>query len=662
MPTPGRITIAFKALLQLGISQLSLYGLYRFGLRTGHFQRLTDRDQVRLLKRSASAKFHPVSTIPAVTDLLEVLGESGRVQVLRQADEVVDGNCHLFAGDLTPLKLTFEQPLQPWSLYEKDPSLYTSLYGSIPDVKFIWEPARFGWAYLLGRAYHLSGDERYSHTFWDLTEQFLDANPPCLGPHWVSAQEVALRLMAFAWSLQVFSASPRSTPACTDRLVLAIVQHATRIPPTLVYARSQANNHLLSEAAGLFTAGLALPDHPQAARWRKLGWKWLNHAFQHQIDAYGEYTQHSTNYQRLMLQIALWIKPIARQHGFYFSRRTSETLALATHWLFSLLDPVSGSVPNLGANDGALIFPFSASPFADHRPVLQAAARSFMDYQLPAGSWDEMSLWFGFPASTRYFQPPRYLGDCLVGKDSWGYLRTVRYKSRPSHADQLHLDLWWRGLNITRDAGTYLYNVPSPWDNSLTHTSVHNTISVDGREQMNHVGRFLYLDWASGGQKHPIEADERILQRTIAWHTGYRRLGLRHERAVTVFNDEHWEVEDYLLFIRYHHPARTFRLHWLLPDWNWQLDERTSGFNLQLESPLGWISLQLSADQPQASLALVRAGQLIHGRSSPAPTGGWFSPTYGNKIPALSCSLELTSEIDVKFISTFTFPSSSSTI
>jgi len=28
---------------------------------------------------------------------------------------------------------------------------------------------------------------------------------------------------------------------------------------------------------------------------------------------------------------------------------------------------------------------------------------------------------------------------------------------RPFQSDQLHVDLWWHGLNLARDAGTYLY-------------------------------------------------------------------------------------------------------------------------------------------------------------------------------------------------------------
>ena len=55
---------------------------------------------------------------------------------------------------------------------------------------------------------------------------------------------------------------------------------------------------------------------------------------------------------------------------------------------------------------------------------------------------------------------------------------------------------WAFTLGRALSAGTYLYNVDAPWDNALTHTAVHNTVSVDGSEQMRRVSRFLYLDWA----------------------------------------------------------------------------------------------------------------------------------------------------------------------
>ena len=117
--------------------------------------------------------------------------------------------------------------------------------------------------------------------------------------------------MAFVWAAQVFAGSSSSTPERKAALARSIAFHASRIIPTLVYARSQQNNHLLTEAAGLLTAGLALPGHPQASHWCALGWKWLNEGLRSQIDSYGEYAQHSTNYHRLMLQVVLWTNQLS---------------------------------------------------------------------------------------------------------------------------------------------------------------------------------------------------------------------------------------------------------------------------------------------------------------------------------------------------------------
>ena len=141
----------------------------------------------------------------------------------------------------------------------------------------------------------------------------------------------------------------------------------------------------------------------------------------------------------------------------------------SVHWLLALMDSESGQSPNLGANDGAYLFPLTVLPFDDYRPVLHAAARLFLDYDLPHGAWDEMALWFGAQAGARKHVPAALRGRSTLWQKHRG--RTCgrpNSASRPSHADQLHLDLWWRGLNITQDAGTYLYNADSPWDNSLT--------------------------------------------------------------------------------------------------------------------------------------------------------------------------------------------------
>lgn len=659
------LSTALKAAHQLGFTQTALNALYRFGLATGHYRRA-----IRPPTPIHDLQLQPLFLLPAREQLLAILGESGLQTLLAEADEIVSGKFRQFGGDPVEIQLTPPPPLQHWTEYmipqqsgvdETHPAPLSTLSSPFSDIKLTWEPARFGWAFTLGRAYHLSGDEKYAAAFWRYFESFQNANPPYMGPNWISGQEVGLRLMAFTWAGQVFAKAAESSPARLAALAAATAVHAARIPATLLYARSQNNNHLLTEAAALYTAGLALPDHPDAPQWQKTGQKWLVWCFTHQIDAYGEYVQHSSNYQRLMLQTALWVFALVENREI-FDSASKENLALATHWLFSLLDPESGHVPNLGANDGAYIFPLSSLPFNDFRPVVQAAARAFLGLTLPPGIWDETSLWFGLPLAENQMEIPRYPGDQIIAKNSWGYLRAVKYKSRPSHADQLHFDLWWRGLNIAQDAGTYLYNADPPWDNQLTSTLVHNTVSVDGLEQMTRVSRFLYLGWADATSRQHFETGSTYLQRKSARTYAYAKVNVRHDRTVTVFDDDRWLVEDDLLNVVMPGKAplaHVYRLHWLLPDWEWKLESREERIEISLKSPHGWVRLEITPEPANLGLStgLVRAGELLYGERQVAPVDGWVSPTYSIKKPALSLAVEVQSSESVKFNSEFIFPS-----
>jgi Heparinase II/III-like protein/Heparinase II/III N-terminus len=650
----NRFFLYFKSLRELGPKSLMLYARYRIGLASGYY-----RMETRRPLQIDNLSFNPVLLFPSKEELLKVLGSTGQAQLLAEADEIVEGKVRLFSGDSVPLQLVVNEKLSHWTHYETGMVPYPS--SEFNDVKFIWEPARFGWAFILGRAYLVSGDERYSRSFWEKTELFLESNPPFLGPQWTSGQEVAIRLMALVWAGQIFTGSPESTRERMEKLSVAIAAHAERIPPTLVYARSQNNNHLLTEAAGMYTASLVLPDHPRAEKWRKEGWKWLDWAFKKQIFKDGAYTQHSTNYHRLMLQLALWVWTLAnlspaRRGGT--PQKTEAQWSLAAKWLSALTDRESGQAANLGANDGAYLFPLTICTFSDYRPVVQAASlilageKPFVD-----GPWNEMALWFGQKLSLieQYAQTKRPSQQFLLESPTgWAYLRAEKFKSRPSHADQLHLDLWWRGMNIARDAGTFLYNAAPPWDNSLTVTHVHNTITVNGREQMTRAGRFLYLGWALGGF---IESKNTSnLQRLVARQHGYKSLGIVHQRTVKTSQDGGWIIEDELMPKRTGKTICEFRLHWLLPDWEWRLDQQGQKVELGLKSPLGWVTMTVTTTLDTAAISLVRCGERLVGEGHISPQEGWCSLTYGQKEPALSFAVKGSGAGTVQFKTDFTFP------
>ncbi len=643
--TRRRFSLALRAARQLGLSQAAWYAWYRLLLRSGWLNRCP---QPAPLPQAASA-WRPRLPLPERARLRRLLGADGARSACAAAEEIVRGQARLFGGPPRPLLLVPPPPLEHWTRYDTAAALRKL---GLPDVKYLWEPARFGWVFPLGRAYRLTGEPRYAAAFWGYAETFWEANPPCRGPNWESAQEVALRLMALAWGGAVFADAPASTPPRLTRLRQSLAEHAARIPPTLAYARAQNNNHLLSEAAGLLTAAALLPEHPQARRWRRLGMRWWRWGLRHQVAPDGEYVQHSANYHRLMLQLALWVQMLVPEAS---AGPPQEALARGARWLLRLCDPESGGVPNLGPNDGAYLFPLSGQPFADYRPVLQAAARAFLgERPFPPGAWDEMPLWFPAPRREPRRPSERAQTGILRAPEggAWACLRAVRLTSRPGHADQLHLDLWSGGRNLLLDAGTYLYNAPPPWDNALAQAAVHNTVTVDGRDQMTRAGRFLYLDWAQGALTGRERAADGSWARLRARHDGYRRLGIGHERAVTAHAGGLWVVED--LLSGQSAAVRAFRLHWLMPDGQWSVDEDGEGWTVTLRLPQAGIRLRLTVrtfpPAASAGLTLARAGNLLYGEGAVPPWRGWFSPTYGVKTPALSLAVNLRAAPPARFV------------
>ena len=610
------LTKYFKALQTLGLSKLWDYAVYQIGLRTGYFKRVTPCQHEEF---SGTPSLEPYPKFPKVSKTQKYLA-------LAQADDIRNGVVRLFGGDPVPLDLTNGTSSEHWS----------SLVSLPPeqDIKFLWEPARLGWAITLARAYAFSGDDGYAIDFWDKTLLFLNTHPPNQGYQWQSAQEVAIRLMALVFCDRVFAHAPSSKPEYRTRLWGAIIEHAQRIPPTMMYARAQNNNHLISEAAGLLTAGLYLPDHPQAAKWRLTGWEWLNWGFQHQIEKFGTYIQHSVNYHRLMLQIALFIDHLlCITADLSWPAATLAHLRAATQWLWTLTDPQSGRVPNLGANDGAYLFPLTQLTFEDYRPVVDAAAKAFLNYDVyRQPELSEMADWFELSAPTLQVEKRLYAPDMsqISGKHSRAFMHTAQFKDRPSHADQLHVDLWWRGVNVALDPGTYRYSASPPWENALTSTKVHNTLTINDRDQMLRAGRFLWLDLAQAQIiSHKTDASGDLIQIT-AEHNGYRKLGVRHMRSLARAN-EGWTIKDFVVPRGGRPPEKHVDLHltWLLPDWKWDLlNENLIRFTGEI------FSFQLQIEGAE-KINLFRAGKRLHGSLRADPTWGWYAPSYGNKQPAL---------------------------
>jgi len=230
-------------------------------------------------------------------------------------------------------------------------------------------------------------------------------------------------------------------------------------------------------------------------------------------------------------------------------------------------------------------------------------------------------------------------------------LRGVTFHGRPAHADQLHLEIWWDGLNIAQDAGTFSYNDEPPWQNPFSSTLVHNTLSIEDQDQMLKASKFLWLRQA---QAKWLNAPSRDI--LMASHNGYRHLGIATQRVVSFVDKDHLEVVDQIHFT---HKTKSQRitLHWLLPDWQWQL----GGQLLTLISGDHQVKISIQANLKNNTsdffpedVTLIRGGETLSG-SKRNPIMGWASDTYGEKHPTLSLSIQYQTNIDLQLVTRFEF-------
>ncbi len=523
------------------------------------------------------------------------------------------------------------------------------------DIKFVWEVNRFGMVYPLVRAYAATKNEKYAEAFWKLISDWAEHNPPNTGANWKDGQEIALRLMAWTFGFYAFINSPSAAPERVAQFTLSVAAQAERIYKNIDYSISTRSNHTISEAFGLWMVGLLFPELKDSEKYLKLGRELLEREASAQIFPDGSYSMYSLNYHRFVLHIYLYMIRLSELNQSPVSNLIYQAVSSSIHYLSCLIDPQTGQMPVYGSNDGALVLPLNNCDFADYRPLLQLGAFITNGERLfESGDWDEDLYWLcgESPLSpgerarrrTEPVEVVREIQDItnfphggiyiLRNTNSKAIIRCTDYRARPSHADQLHVDLWWQGKNIACDAGTYLYSGEGIWRNGLARTSAHNTVIVDEEDQMTRVSRFTWADWARG---KVLQHGEKIWQ---GEHDGYHPIN--HKRTVLMLENDRWLVVDSLDAKVPHH----YTLHWLLNDFpyassNSGVQELAPALSDSKLSDSRTITLSLDSMKCKMQVGLVQGtGNFSIVRADPNSTRGWRSRYYGHKESAISVMLE----------------------
>lgn len=566
--------------------------------------------------------------------------QPGDESSIEQANDLSRGFARFFSHERVNVEVPPRWHVDPFSNREFPSDRHWSQIGDFAagDIKLAWELSRFGFVFALVRANWRTGDDRYAEFFWQLVESWRTANPPEQGVNWKCGQEVSLRVMAWCFGLHGFAASSSSTPERLAMLAQMIAVSGRRIEANLNYALRQQNNHGISEAMGLWTIGCLFPEFVDSERWSRLGRDLLERQAKELIYDDGAFSQHSMNYHRVMLHDYIWSMRLGDTLDQPFSDDLRQRIAKAGEFVYQLQEETSGRVPCYGQDDGALILPLNDCGYRDYRPVVQATHYLTTGRRrLEPGPWDEDLLWLFGPSALNSSTDTTVRQDLdaptsgyftLRSKDGFAFTRAAAFRHRPAQADLLHVDIWWRGQNIAIDPGTYSYNAPEPWNNSFARTMFHNTVTVDGLDQMERASRFLWLPWIRGRSIGRQTSPNRHVSTWEGTHDGFERLRdpVGYRRAIVKLGCEHWLVVDSVRGRKPH----DYRLHWLLSDLPYKVEIDANALTLNADP--GRYRIALSASEPDAYFRVQRA--------DPDGPVGWRSSHYHEREPAIAMTLE----------------------
>lgn len=575
-----------------------------------------------------------------------------RAPYIAAAERVIAGRHDLFALEDVELgnpprwnrdpKTGIEAPLAfGKALDYRDPRL-------VGDCKYLWEPNRHQHLVTLAQAFALTGDGRYAQTLREHLESWLAACPFRMGANWASSLEAGMRLIqwSLAWQLLGGVDAPafagEEGRAFRDRWLASVYQHAEFIAGHFSL-HSSANNHLIGEAAGLHAAALAWPHWERCARWRRLSRAILEREALLQNAPDGVNREQAVSYQQFTFDLLLVSMLAARANGEDFPAAYVERLERMLEFLASIVD-AGGNIPMIGDADDAHVARLDPREgFCRFKSSLATGAVLFGNGALKAkcGPLDDKTRWLVGPDAEARFEAVRADrhglpvrrefaegGYYILGAefDTSGELRVLadagplgyREIAAHGHADALSFTLSVGGIEFLVDPGTFAYHTEAAWRAYFRGTSAHNTVRVDGLDQSEPGGNFMWLRQARGERISWLSApDEDCLE---ARHDGYARLAdpvIHRRRFVLLKRQRVLRIED-TLEMRGEHRVELF-LHCaegtvVVPT--------AGGFSLTRQGR----TIQVRWPPHPAGGAHV-----LHGSTD--PIGGWISRRFDRKEP-----------------------------
>lgn len=361
------------------------------------------------------------------------------------------------------------------------------------DVKLSWNTSRFEWVTQLAlAALHSEEPNKYLAKLHALTNDWLSKHDHQAGVLWNCSQEVSLRGLHVMLTTELLGAKP------SKALLDLLEQSFLRVRATLRYAVAQQNNHSFTEMLFLFYAerflnkyGVIVENAPSRERVIAL--------VKRLIQPDGSCSMPSLNYHRVFCDIAslFAILDTYLHIGLWKDGTMRVAVTRMCKFLESVIEPISGGVPNIGHNDGSLHC-IQFTPPKDYIPSLLLMSAVFA-LPIPLRFKKHMDSVYLFGRNPHFADLPpvtRFddFGIIIVDKPAYrAYLKYPRNRFRPLQADFGHLDVWVNGANVLHDSGTFSYNPPAVDD--FDDAQAHNVPLPLDKPFVTRRSQFLYNFW-----------------------------------------------------------------------------------------------------------------------------------------------------------------------
>lgn len=509
--------------------------------------------------------------------LKEVLPQSEGI--VKDADELCAHNFDLLGSgkrniDVKSGRIDWHRDFKSGERWQPQ-VLYTDtviIKGNGSDIKVPWELSRFQHLPTLGKAYWLTGDEKYAREFVDEIGDWIESNPPQYGVNWTCSMEVAIRAINWLWGFYFFKDSPEISDEFLVKFLRSLLIHGKHIRANLERGwRGVNSNHYLSNIVGLVYLGILFPEFKEAKEWRDFGVKELVKEMGKEVYPDGVDYEGSISYHRLVTELFLSATLLCLRNGITFPEWYMQRLEKMIEFVMYYTKP-DGTAPQIGDNDDGrlhILTSYGNWNRLDHRYLLSIGAALFNrpDFKQAAGEFHQDTFWLLEEEGVRKFnQLPNQKaalsskvasngGFYIMRKDNL-YLMTDCVPAAPKtpsghkHNSRLSFELFAYDKSFIIDPGAYIYTANKEMRNLFRSTKYHNTVVIDGEEQNRFDEDELFrMECDALVRVNKWETTEKY-DFLDAEHTGYERLKnpVTHRRQICFDKTEgYWIVKDVLV-------------------------------------------------------------------------------------------------------------------